>query len=188
MRTKLYFDNNAWDILFDSKINLTEELPADAYEILITREAEFEIPGMPDDKKKYTESMLKASNVKTDTYFGYYNPALSSSEQRVAGYGSVDDPEAGGRFADLAETEFLRAESIAISGTKKKTGLYGNEADVSLGARALIAIIVTGDGRKALKRAHTNWGGRMIDIKKYDNTTSFGDFIKSEISTLCNGG
>ena len=186
MRTKLYFDNNAWDVLFKFNVNINSELPSSEYEILITKEAEFEIPGMPAEKREYVDKSMKLSDVKTDTYFGYYNPAFSSDEQRVAGYGSVDDHKIGGRYATLAEAEFLKDESLTISKTKKKTGLFGNEADVSLGARSLIEVVVTGDDKKALKRARTNWGGSIIDIKKYDGSIPFRDFLISEIAALRN--
>lgn len=66
--------------------------------------------------------------------------------------------------------------------------MFGNEADVSLGARSLIEVIVTGDDKKALKQARTNWGGSIIDIKKYDGSIPFGDFLISEIAALRNDG
>ena len=108
MRTKLYFDNNAWDILFEFNVNINSELPSSEYEILITREAEFEIPGMPAEKREYVDKSMKLSDVKTDIYFGHYNPALPSNEQRVTGYGSLGNNEAGGRYPVL----FMRALKV----------------------------------------------------------------------------
>lgn len=188
MRKKLYFDNNAWDILFEFNVNINSELPSSEYEILITKEAEFEIPGMPAEKRDYVDKSMKLSDVKTDIYFGHYNPALPSNEQRVTGYGSLGNNEAGGRYATIAEDGFLKNESSTISKIKKKTGLFGNEADVSLGARSLIEVVVTGDDKKALKRARARWGGSIIDIKKYDGSIPFGDFLTSEIAGLRNDG
>ena len=44
----VYLDNNVWDFLFRRAINLAEALPKDEFCVCITREAEFEIPPIPD--------------------------------------------------------------------------------------------------------------------------------------------
>ena len=181
MIIKLFIDNNAWDVFFDAKIDLINELPADEFTLQITREAEFEIPLMPIEKRQYVEAVINSGNIKTDTYFGWYDETLPAEEQRVGGWGELNDPDAGGRFIEIAESELIQSESKIIGPGKRPTRLYNNEADVSLAARSLHSVVLTCDGKKALKRARDVHGGIVIDLKKYKKSTNLADFIKSEL-------
>ena len=181
-KTKIYIDNNVWDILCKFNVDLNAEFSNDEFELMITREAEFEITGMPDAIREYTQKTIQARRVKTDSYFGFYDSSLSDDEQRNGGFGDLLNPDVGGRYADSFELEYMQSESYIISSKKRPTGLFKNEADVSLGARSLIGIVLTCDGKKSLKRAREKWNGVVVDIKKYDGSMAFGAFIKKELS------
>ena len=171
-KINLFIDNNAWDVFYDEQIDLLQELPQDEFVLFITREAEFEIPLMPEEKRNFVENILKHKAVETDVYFGFGDESMPPDQQRIAGFDQ-------GRFCSIEEANFMRTESIGTS--KRPTGLYKNEADVSLAARALHSVVLTCDGKKALKRAKENHGGKIIDLKKFIRGTPLADFIRTEI-------
>lgn len=175
MPISLFVDSNAWDVFFDRGVDLRAELPGDQFSIQITREAEFEIHHMPADKRKYVEAALNDKTVSTDTYFGFYDESLPPDQQRVSGFDC-------GRFASEEELAVLSAESYSVGPTIRPTGLYKNEADVSLAARSVVSVVLTCDGRGALKRAKTKHGGTVVDLKKWSVGESLATFIRAELS------
>lgn len=175
MPLSLFIDSNAWDAFFDRGIDLHLELPSDQFSIQITREAEFEIPHMPHDKRQYVEAALNGKMISTDTYFGFYDESLSPEQQRVAGFDC-------GRFASEEEVAVLREERSSVGQTRRPTGLYKNEADVSLAARSTVSVVLTCDGKGALKRAKTMYGGTIVDLKKWNTGESLASFIRAELS------
>ena len=184
MTIDIFIDNNAWDLFFDAKLDLSKELPSAEFSLYMTREAEFEIPKMPAEKRKYVESFINAGGIKTESYFGFYDDTLSPEEQRIGGFGDSNNPDVGGRFISQPETDFMSSESSTVGPQKRPTGLFKNEADVSLAARALHTAVLTCDGKKSLKRVKNNHGGLIIDLKKYQIGTSLAAFIEKEVLIL----
>ncbi|EOC1775148.1 hypothetical protein ACI1HK_001075 [Vibrio fluvialis] len=182
MKIDLFIDNNAWDIFSAQKIDLSIELPQAEFNLKITREAEFEISQMPQEKRAYVEQYINQKSVKTDSFFGFYDPSLPPEEQRNGGFGSDFDLDIGGRF--ITPDEALLIENEPISSSKRPTGLFKNEADISLAARSLHSFVITCDGKKALKRVKDNHKGKIIDLKKYTAGTSLYSFIKAEICLI----
>lgn len=182
MKIDLFIDSNAWDIFSDQNIDLSVELPQAEFNLKITREAEFEIPQMPQEKRAYVEKYINQKAIKTDSFFGFYDPSLPPEEQRHGGFGSVSDPDVGGRFIAPDEAQLIEGEPIGPS--KRPTGLFKNEADVSLAARSLHSFVITCDSKKALKRVKESHNGKIIDLKKYTAGTDLYSFIKAEISLL----
>lgn len=181
MILRVYIDNNVWDFLFERNVDLSNALPNNEFSLFITREAEFEIPPMPDPKREYVERMMVAANVETDRYFGFYDDRHPANEQRSGGFGDKFDTSVkGGRFTSKAESMAMKSEGHLLGKVNKKTHLLNNEADVSLAARAAHSIILTLDNKKALKRARKTTG-RVIDIKRWDSETPLSEFIKSEL-------
>lgn len=170
----LFLDSNAWDLFFERKIDLYLELPGDEFSIQITREAEFEILCMPTEKRQYVETVFEAKAIPTDMYFGFYDESLPLEQQRFAGFNC-------GRFASDEELTLLCEERSSLGSTKRPTGLYKNEADVSLAARSMVSAVVTCDGKKVIKRAKTRCGGAVIDLKKWTEG-SLAAFIRVELS------
>jgi hypothetical protein len=85
----VYLDNNVWDFLFERQIDLSSELPSDRFCLAITREAEFEIPTIPDHKdelKAYISRTIDRCGVRTDYLFGFRCESLSADQQRYGGF------------------------------------------------------------------------------------------------------
>lgn len=182
MKIKLFIDNNAWDIFFDYKIDLSKELPSSDFDLYITREAEFEIQPMPKDKLLYVQEAIAKARIETDIFFGFRNENHPLDEQRAGGFGDKFNPSIkGGRFISKAESQTIKEESHLIGAKKRITHLYKHEADISLAARANHAVILTCDNKGALKRARDNTK-RVVDLKKWDNTKTLSEFIKAEMN------
>ncbi|MDF3842300.1 hypothetical protein P3W55_11345 [Pseudomonas citronellolis] len=79
----VYIDNNVWDFLLDRKMDLSIELPPNHYCLCMTREAEFEIPPIPESKadlKFFIQETIRKC-VKTVPLFGFYDESLPADEQ-----------------------------------------------------------------------------------------------------------
>jgi hypothetical protein len=57
----------------------------DVQRTCITREANFEIPPTPPDKKAFIEATIAKREIATDTFFGFDATSLPQIEQRVGG-------------------------------------------------------------------------------------------------------
>lgn len=181
MRIKLYIDNNVWDELLKNQIDITKELPAHEYDLYITREAEFEIESMPEEKQLYAKKSIAEAGIKTDRIFGFLDPNIPKNEQRHGGFGDKFSPtENSGRFLTIPEQEIFRDEKHLIGTKNAKTKLLRNEADVSLAARSAHSAILTCDNRKALKRASIN-SGKVINLREWSDTESLSEFIKHKL-------
>jgi hypothetical protein len=91
----IYIDHNVWHFLFDRKLDLSLELPKEDFCLCLTREAEFEIPPIPQEKsdlKTFIEETVKKCTIETRRYFGFSDPAHPATEQRVGGFGRVPRP------------------------------------------------------------------------------------------------
>ncbi|WWG78712.1 hypothetical protein VRC34_18740 [Pseudomonas poae] len=87
----VYIDANVWNILFDHQIDLTTEFPANQYCLCMTREAEFEIPPIPEEKaelKTFINATVQRA-VKTVPLFGFYDESVPADEQRYGGFDQV---------------------------------------------------------------------------------------------------
>jgi len=168
----VFIDNNAWDIFYANKIDLLKELPSDEFNLMITREAEFEILQMPEEIRKYVESILQKNEIETDAFFGFSDPNLPPDKQRAGGFDQS-------RFCSEKESEFMSTEKIGNS--KRPTGLYKHEADISLAARSLHSLVLTCDNKNSLKRAKKNHGGRILDLNKLKKGSSLASLIKNTL-------
>lgn len=111
----VYLDNNVWDFLFDRGLDLSTELPPDEFCVCITREAEFEIPPIPDSKKQlknFIYETIKKCTIETKSYFGFHNYDHPQSEQRVGGFGV-------GSWISQEELSFIKQQKTKI-GTKRR--------------------------------------------------------------------
>jgi hypothetical protein len=181
----LFIDNNTWDVFFADGLDLTKELPDGEFNLCVTKEVEFEMALMPSEKREYAQRHLLVGRVHTDSYFGFYDERLGPNEQRVSGFGELNDPQAGGRFVEEEEAAVINSEHRSISPRKRPTGLYKNEADVMLAARSQRGIVLTCDVAKKgpLKRAQGRRPGTVVDLRKWARGTPLADFIRSEISS-----
>jgi hypothetical protein len=187
MLINLFIDNNVWEFCIENNIDINNELPSSEFCLYITKEAVFEIcDKTPQDKKVYVQSLLDMGRIKTDTYFGFYDENHSDEKQRVAGFGEENDPNVGGRFIEEDESILLQNVTRCIGSQKKPaTGLYKHEADASLAARSLHAVVLTRDKNKGpLKKVKMHLGGIVINLDDWKKDISIASFIKAEITRL----
>lgn len=174
MPISLFIDSNAWDLFFERSIDLHLELPDDKFSLNITQEVAYEISHMPPDKRRYVEDALNKKLVSIDKFFGFYDDSLPPEKQRVAGFDS-------GRFVSEKEYAVLHGERGSVGSSIRPTGLYKNEADVSLVARSTVSVVLTCDNG-VLNRANNKYGGTAIDLKKWNSGESLAIFIQDELS------
>jgi hypothetical protein len=183
-RIGVYIDNNVWDFLFERRLDLCVELPPSEYRLCLTREAEFEIPPIPSHKaelKAFIEKTIEKCGVKTLPHFGFYDEKHPPDEQRMGGFDI-------GQWASKEELAFMEQQKARLSPNKKpKTGLYKNEADISLGARAFRSVVISLDRKSDPIRTAMNQGGKVIFLveAEFDNQNeSLGAFIKSKLANI----
>ncbi|MGC9953639.1 MAG: hypothetical protein ABSD21_05115 [Rhizomicrobium sp.] len=177
MAISIYIDNNVWDFLFARQLDLKVELPPDEFCICITREAEFEIPSIPDDKaelKAFIEATIARCGIQTDSFFGFYDDRLPQNEQRVGGFDE-------GRWASPAELAFMNQQSTPLTPRKKlKTKLYKDEADISLAARSFRSVVLSLDAKTGPINNAYKRGGKVVFLTDFDRSgKSLSDFIKA---------
>lgn len=168
----IYIDSNIFNFIFDHGINLRDEFPADLYELRIVGEQNLEnraIPQGKQDLKDFIYNAIKSYPIKVDRLFGFYDERHTSEDQRVGGFGSSNESASNaGRYADIKEYEFITSER-SNEDEKKRSGLYPNETDISLGARSVAGgIVISMDAKKGpLPRAKAQ-GGRVVFLNNFD--------------------
>jgi hypothetical protein len=178
MPINVYLDNNVWDFLFSKGIDISTELPNNEFCLCLTREAEFEIPPIPEEKKALKEFIKRTIDsclIETRAYFGFFDENHSELEQRVGG---LDE----GYLASEEEIEFINQQKSRLGHTKKiRTGLHKNEADISVAARSLHSIVLTLDRKTGpINDAYKN-GWNVVFLNELDNSgLSLRNFIKSK--------
>ena len=162
MATNIFLDSDVWDFLFDRKIDLAVEFPRDQFRLFVTREAEFEIPHIPEPKKTFVEAAIAKCEIGTDTVFGFFDDLHPTEEQRVGGFDQ-------GRWGSQEEVNFRASETPSAS--IRPTKLYKNEADVSLAGRSFLAhsAVLTLNRKGPLKRAHEK-GGKVVFLNDFDSS------------------
>jgi hypothetical protein len=182
----IYIDNNVWDFLFERDLVLCDALPPPEFRLKITREAEFEIPPIPDDKKRSFISMtIKNCNIETHRYFGFsrYDDVHSNDEQRIGGFGL-------GHWASSVELDFIRRQQEKMGTVKKQsTRLYKNEADISLAARSLNSntVVLTLDKGAIFNDAILE-GGKVIYLADFKNSQiSLKDYVLGKLAEMASG-
>jgi len=177
MAITVYIDNNIWNFLFDRRLDLAAELPRYEYSLFITREAEFEIPPIPEEKaelKAFIEKTIKDCEIRTHSFFGLFDPDHPADEQRVGGLDV-------GYLASNEEWTFIVQQKTRLSENKKPaTRLYKNEADISLAARSFHSVVLSLDKKKGPLRDAYERGGMVIFLTNFETSgMSLSDFIKA---------
>ena len=183
----LFVDSCAWDILHRHQVELSSELPAEEFEICMTKEvAAFEIPCVPGGEgasmKGYIEHQIEERGIRVDALFGFSSygdpPGYRS---RLGGFGES-------RWVTYTLGALLNEFKVPETG-ERPTGLYKNEEDASLAVRSLGGgIVLTAESAaKAgpLKKAALR-GGKIVDLSRFDPAqSSLRDFILGAAPPSC---
>lgn len=160
----LYIDSNVWNFLFDNKIDLRKEFPLDKFELFIVGEQELENTAIPDSKLPLRKFIIKSIGkwgVKTHRFFGFYDERHPKHEQRMGGFGV-------GHWSTPEQSKFMEKQRDYLGESKKRSGLYSNEADIALAARSSNAVVLTLDEKKGPLRDAKNLGWGVVYLSTYD--------------------
>jgi hypothetical protein len=92
MKNAVFIDGNVWNFVFDRKLDLAIELPADEFSICHTREAEFEIPVGKLELDVFNTSTLARCNIQTGSYLGSRTTASRRTNNGSAALTSAASP------------------------------------------------------------------------------------------------
>jgi hypothetical protein len=159
--TSVFIDNNCWDFFMTRRIDLAVELPSDEFRLFITREAEFEFPGMPPDTRAFAEATMARCGVRTDAYFGFAEAESATGDHRFGGFGS-------GRWPTPEERSFNEQQRAAIKKGKRPTRLHKGEADLSLAARASHSVVLTLDAKPGPIKTAFDQSGKVVFLNDFD--------------------
>ena len=132
----------------------------------LCREAEFEIPPIPDkraDLKAFIYDTIDRCTIRTDSFFGFYDKGLPAAEQRVEGFDV-------GRWAQPEELAFIEQQRTPLTGKNPKTKLLKNEADTSIAARAFTSIVLSLDAKKGPINNAYKQGGKIVFLNDFDDS------------------
>jgi hypothetical protein len=173
----VYIDNNVWDFLFERRLDLCIELPREQFWPAITREAEFEIPGMPENLKAFVLNTIARREVPTDILFGFYDETLAADQQRFGGFDQ-------GRWENDDELAYsIQQEKTSIQ-SKRPTGLFKDEADRSIALRSSHSVVLTHDTKKngPIKKALSD-GHKVISLNEFDASgLTLAEFIHENLA------
>lgn len=164
-KKQLIIDSCAWDIFYKFSLDLTIELPANEFDIFMTKEVmSFEVPHMPSDLLDYVTTQTSTRGINELSWFGF--PSYEQHQKhksRTSGFGTGQWPT------------YQDAEAILMfkpsQGLRPKTGLNVNEADASMAARAYLgATILTAENpnKKGPLKDVIIKGGKVIDLCNFD--------------------
>jgi hypothetical protein len=182
-KIRLFIDSCAWNIFFEHNVSLHKELPADEFEVLMTKEVgAFEVVSIPErkeDLKNYIQQQIDERGIAIDSIFGF------SSYNDPPGYRHRTGGFNEGRFVDYEELAFIEKFKVQ-PGKERKTGLYNDEADASLAARSCVGgVVLTAEDRDKpgpLKEAF-QIGGKIVYLSEFNPAvTSLKSFILDNIS------
>jgi len=178
MQTPLFIDNCAWDVFFAAGVDLSQEFPRELFTLWITREAEFEIPPIKKPGlKDYIAIQVSLAEIKTHSYFGFYDESHAPEEQRVGGFDV-------GWFVSQQELDFIASQRSKVGESKKaSTRLFKNEADISVASRSFHSVVLTTNFRQGQPlRAAMEQGGRVVFLNDFPTSgLSLCAYVKNRI-------
>ena len=115
--------------------------------------------------KAFIEETIARCRVKTERLIGFDDDKIPANERR---FGFFDDDS---RWQTEEERAFSESHKHLVGCRKKGSGLYGNEGDLALAARAVHSVIVTRDQKPGpLKRAHEQGLNVVVLPRDFDPT------------------
>lgn len=193
MTTAVYIDSCAWNYLYEKSVDLAKELPRSQFSIYVTREVEIELSAIPDvggdgaDKgllKAYIKQNLSSAFVETSYVFGFQTIEPDGTPSPVHVYGGFDV----GTWQSDEERNFYAKHEIKKqlqAGKKNNSGLGKNQADASLAAKSLTAIVLTNErmNKPSPLKLAAELRGKIIYLQDQVEPSglSIGDYVLSII-------
>jgi hypothetical protein len=175
-------DNNVWDFLFESKIDLAAELPSDEFAIFVTREVEIESMAIPPDTeartmlKEYIDRTIAQCDIRITSVFGFATEG--PGPQRMGGFGQ-------GTWQSQTEREFYNAIRQQYLFGKKETNsqLTKNEGDAAVAAQSFFSIALTCEKptKSGPLRFAAEHGGKVLFLRDLERS---GKTLKASIVEL----
>jgi len=151
----VYLDNNIFDFLYETQIDIVEEFPKDLFRLCITKQIKFETEPIQDIEKQQFIQKLIEKDIKMVSFFIFYDPSHSLDKQRGGGW---DDDDAGWD-TNVEENEAYREElnkKFLKEIKNPKHDLYKEEADIDLAVRSIKNIVLTFDKKENKKKGPLN--------------------------------
>ena len=177
MKISIFIDSCAWNFLYEHNIDLATEFPSEHFRICMTAEVNrFEIKSIPREKVKlveYIRQQEKNISIHEDAFFGF----ATEDKPRNSGFDQ-------GRFASYEDTAAITENEKNINREKiKGSGLYHDEADVSLVIRAQTgSIVLTTDTKGPLKKEAEKNKNIIFLYEFTPESKTLRNFVLSKIS------
>jgi hypothetical protein len=151
-------DNNVWDFLYQSEVNLKNVFPRERFALFITREVEIETEAIPPTKlglREYIARSTEDANIQTAWTFGF-DTGESPIRRGTLGQST---------FQSQLESDIRKELLQFIHATPKGSGLHRNEGDISVALASFFSIVLTMEKGKAgpLQFAREN-GGQILQL------------------------
>jgi hypothetical protein len=158
-RIAVTLDNNAWDFLFETRIVLASEFPADRFALFIPREVEIESSSVPDRKavREYIRQSIEAANVITTSVLGFDTGEIPQRR------GSLSH----GTFQSPLEAEVHEELRRFVSPKKMGSGLMKNEGDAAVAVSSLFSVVLTAElpEKRGPLRFVRERGGKIVYLR-----------------------
>lgn len=176
----VFIDNNVWDLLFEHGTDISQVLPRPYFGLSITREATFEIEPLISKRPVLYNFIMESINsyqIEEDCFFGFYDESIPPDKQRNGGFGC-------GRFISKEEADYLKVLSENVNySSARPTGLFKNEADVSIAVRSIHALVLTLDTKPGPLKKAMDSGMKVISLKQFDpSNENLKEYIMRELS------
>jgi len=173
-------DNNVWNFLYDTNVDLALELPSERFPIFITREVEIETLAIPTATKSalkdFVARTIAGCGITTTWVFGF-----DSGPPETRRYGGFDQ----GVWQSQTEREFYEAIRHRYLTNKgmKRSRLNGNEGDAAVAAQSFSSIALTSESprKPGPLRYAAEHGGKVLYLTEF---ASSGLSLRSYIERL----
>lgn len=147
----IYMDNNVFDFLYETQIDIVEEFPKELFRLCITKEIKFETEPIQDIAKQQFIQKLIEKDIEIISFFGFFNDRHLPEKQRAGGFNI-------GVFSDKENESYRKElnEKFLVEIKNPKHDLYKEEADIDLAVRSIKNIVLTFDKKENKKKGPLN--------------------------------
>jgi len=139
----IYLDNNIFDFLYETNIDIVHEFPKELFRLCITKEIKFETEPIQDIAKQQFIKNLIEEDIEIISFFGFFDDRHLPYKQRVGGF---DEGVWSEEDDELYRVELNKRFLTEIKNPKHD--LYKEEADIDLAVRSIKNIVLTFDKKE----------------------------------------